>query len=222
MLTNTKSVARLSRYRIALYRFKSFQSPWILSEQLAASLGITAAQVRKDFSVFGVTGKRKSGYNVDVLLEKLDALLGKNERNKAIIAGFGPLGKTLYREYFKKDMALEVMAAFDETASDPAGIDEETGLHVLPIEALVSYVARHRIPYGIIAAASGSAQRFLDRMVLAGIRGIVNFSAVELKIPKTCVIRDINPVRELENVIYFTRQHRTGKYAEHNEKLPDA
>jgi len=218
MSVNPKSVARLSRYRIALERFKTFNVPWIFSEQLAASLGVTAAQVRKDFSFFGVTGKRKSGYQVEVLLEKLTTLLGKNERRRAIIAGFGLLGTTLYAEYFKKDLGLEVMAAFAEQASEKKAIDEETGLPVLPMTSLVNYVAVNRIRYGIIAASNGCAQHFLDRMVLAGIRGVVNFSALELKIPKTCVIRDINPLREMENVIYFTERRPKIERSSYDEK----
>jgi redox-sensing transcriptional repressor len=189
-----------------LYRFKSFNAPWIYSEQLAMSLGVTAAQVRKDFSFFGVTGKRKSGYQVEALIEKLDEILGKNGRSKAIIAGFGPMGKTLYQEYFMNDPGIEIVAAFDNPAPGNGSIDPETRLPLMPLSSLVNFASANRVRYGIIAFSGGAAQQALDFMVLAGIKGIISLSAIDLKCPKTCVVNGINPLREMENVLYFSER----------------
>jgi len=43
-----------------------------------ATASVTAAQVRKDFSIFGITGHRRGGYQVDDLLDQLNKILGKD------------------------------------------------------------------------------------------------------------------------------------------------
>jgi redox-sensing transcriptional repressor len=203
--TNQKSVSRLSRYRNALYRFKSYGVAWVYSEQIASSLGITAAQVRKDFSHFGVKGKRKIGYHVDQIIDLLSAILGKNEQNKAIIAGFGPLGRALYNEYLKKDPGMKIVAAFDDLhGKTQAGCTGEIpDLAILPYSKIIPFVMENRIEFGIIAIGDASAQQVLDLMVLAGIKGVMSLSPVELKSPKKCFVNTIDLLREFEKVVFF-------------------
>jgi redox-sensing transcriptional repressor len=203
--TNQKSVSRLSRYRNALYRFKSYNAKWVYSEQIASALSITAAQVRKDFSHFGVTGKRKLGYHVDTIIDHLNRILGKTDLNRAIIAGFGPLGKALYNEYFSKDLGFQIVAAFDDDPCTRECHDknEATGVPLFPFSNLIGFVANNSIKFGVIAIPGKTAQSILDLMVLSGIRGILSFSSSELKSPKKCFVNSINIVREFENVVFF-------------------
>ena len=46
---------------------------------MADVANVTAAQVRKDFSIFGITGHRRGGYQVDDLLDQLNKILGKDQ-----------------------------------------------------------------------------------------------------------------------------------------------
>jgi redox-sensing transcriptional repressor len=179
----------------------------VYSDQIASSLGITAAQVRKDFSQFGVTGKRKIGYHIDLITGNLDRILGKNDLNMAIIAGFGSLGKALYADYFSHDRSTRVIAAFDENAAAGSG----AGLPVYPLSRLISFSMENRIKFGIITLADVTAQKALDLMVLAGIQGILSLTPVELKSPKSCFINSVNLFREFENVIFFAGNNHPGK-----------
>jgi redox-sensing transcriptional repressor len=201
--TNQKSVSRLSRYRNSLRRFKSYGVAWVYSDQIASSLGITAAQVRKDFSHFGVTGKRKIGYHVDRIIDHLNTILGKNDQIKAIIAGFGPFGKALYNEYLTKDRGMRIVAAFDALPGTVATKDAQTALPVLPISQIIPYVMENRVEFGIIAIPDNTAQQMLDLMVLAGIKGVMSLSPVELKSPKKCFVNTIDLLREFEKVVFF-------------------
>jgi redox-sensing transcriptional repressor len=212
--TNQKSVSRLSRYRNALCRFKSYGAVWIYSEQIASSLGITAAQVRKDFSLFGVTGKRKIGYHVDMIVEHLNKILGKNTPNEAILAGFGLFGRGVYKDYLSRDRGLKIVAAFDEPVRDA---DADAGIPVLPFSKLIPFVMENNIRFGIIAIPDNSAQHMLDLMVLAGVRGVMNLSPIELKSPKNCFVNSINLLREFEKVVFFGNGNgRTRKRGAHN------
>ncbi len=218
METNRRSVARLSRYRSAFDRFKSYGATWVYSEQIASSLGITAAQVRKDFSQFGMTGKRKIGYHVERTSDHLNLILRKNVQNTAIIAGFGPLGKALYADYFRRECGVRITAAFDESASaNPPLHGKDEGLPVYPLSDLVGFVMKHGIAFGIIAFTDQKAQKALDLMVCAGIRGILSLSPVELKSPKFCVVNSVNVIREFENVVYFTGNNNGGNGKAHRE-----
>jgi redox-sensing transcriptional repressor len=202
--TNQKSVSRLSRYRNSLRRFKSYGVTWVYSDQIASSLGITAAQVRKDFSHFGVTGKRKIGYHVDRIIDHLNTILGKNDQIKAIIAGFGPLGRALYNEYLTKDRGMRIVAAFDALPGTDAAKDlRQADLPILPVSQIIPYVMANRIEFGIIAIPDNTAQQVLDLMVLAGIKGVMSLSPMELKSPKKCFVNAIDLLREFEKVVFF-------------------
>jgi redox-sensing transcriptional repressor len=204
MKTNRRSVSRLSRYRNALYRFKSYGLTWVYSDQIASALGITAAQVRKDFSQFGLTGKRKIGYHVDLITEHLDRILGKNDQNTAIIAGFGMLGKAFYKDYFSHERGIRIVAAFDENVPAATQHESEGGLPVYALSSLISYATGNRIRFGVITIADKTAQNALDLMILGGIQGVLSLSPFELKSPKTCFVNTVNVLREFENVVFFT------------------
>jgi redox-sensing transcriptional repressor len=209
MNTSFRSVSRLSRYRNALCRFKSYGLTWVYSDQIASSLGITAAQVRKDFSQFGVTGKRKSGYHIDNILERLNGILGKNNQTTAIIAGYGTLGKALFKDFLSHEFNLKIAAAFDDAPQEtPAAGD---GFQVHRLAQLIPFTLKNNINIGIITFTDKTAQNALDLMVLAGIRGILSLSPVELKGPGSCLINTVNILREFENVVYFAGKNGHGK-----------
>lgn len=216
MKTNQRSISRLSRYRSLLCRVKAYDVKWMFSGEIAAALGVTAAQVRKDFSCFGVTGKRKIGYRVDGILEHLDRILGKNERKRAVLAGFGLLGKALYKEHLSRDRGFQIVAAFDNGAQAGLHIDG-TDIPVLPLPSLIGFAAENRILLGVVALADTTAQTALDFMVLGGIKGILNLSPFDLKSPKGCFVNSVNIRREFEKVVFFTGKNGVAKGASNRE-----
>ena len=64
----TPAVKRLSLYLRQLEAFKRKDRRTISSKQLGESLGLTDAQVRKDFAYFGQFGHPGIGYRVDDLI----------------------------------------------------------------------------------------------------------------------------------------------------------
>ena len=70
-MANRSCIIRLSRYKNALNRLRTLNFVRVFSDNLADAAGVTAAQVRKDFSLFGITGNRRGGYKVDELGEQL-------------------------------------------------------------------------------------------------------------------------------------------------------
>jgi redox-sensing transcriptional repressor len=197
---NRKSVTRLSRYRRALLRFKDLGYTRIISATLGEDVGVTASQVRKDFSTFGISGNKKGGYQIDSLLESLRNILGKNRIHNIILVGVGNIGTALLNyKGFEKE-GIQIVAGFD---IDRAKIQRANKIPVLPLEDMEEFVRENRITTGIISVPAISAQEVCNKMVSAGICGILNFSPRRLKVKKNVVITNVNILSKLESIFYF-------------------
>jgi redox-sensing transcriptional repressor len=200
MVTNKNCIQRLSQYKNALYRFKSLGFIKIFSEYLADAVGVTSAQVRKDFSLFGVCGNKRGGYQIDALIEKLNDILGKNQIQKVIVVGAGNLGSALMKYNSFDKEGIKIDAAFD---IDPAKQSQKSSVSVFPLADLDGYVKKNDIRIGILSVPDIAAQQTLDIMVKAGIKGVLNFAPIQLKAPQECCVTNVNLAVELENLIYF-------------------
>ena len=200
MVTNKNCILRLSRYKNALYRFKSLGFFKIFSDYLADAVGVTSAQVRKDFSLFGISGNKRGGYQIDALIEKLNNILGKNELQKVIMAGAGNLGNALMKYGNFEKEGIKIVAAFD---IDPAKHNPRLSIPVFPLDDLDLYVRENGIKIGIITVPDIAAQHTLDAMVKVGIKGVLNFAPIQLKTSGDCIVNNVNLELELENLIYF-------------------
>lgn len=200
MITNKNSVIRLSRYKNALYRLQSMGFVKVFSDNLADAVGGTSSQVRKDFSLFGITGSKRGGYQIDELIVRLNEILGKNVTQKVVVVGAGHIGTALlqYSGFVKEGLAIA--AAFD---IDPARYNKEGAVPILPMEELKEFVRTHGIKIGIIAVPDVAAQQALDMMASGGIKGVLNFAPIRLRAPEGVVVNNVNLVSELENVVYF-------------------
>ena len=196
------SILRLFQYRDFLIRSKSIGIKNLFSDDLAEAMGTTSNQVRKDFSLFGLSGNKRAGYNIDDLLCQLNELLGKNEKKKVVIIGAGNVGRALmkYDGFFKE--GLEIAALFDNDINNYNAGEKPP---ILPLESLYEYISKYKIEIGIIAVPYHAAQQVLDIMILAGIKGVLNFAPISLKAPKDFYINDMNLKLELESVAYFVK-----------------
>jgi redox-sensing transcriptional repressor len=199
-MANRSCIIRLSRYKNAITRLKALNFVKVFSENLADAAGVSAAQVRKDFSMFGITGNRRGGYKVDELIKQLNKILGKDKLQKFVLVGFGNIGKALidYPGFGKS--GIKIVAGFD---IDPAKIDEDAEVPILPLEKLGDFVKENEIQLAIICVPDFAAQQVLELMLPLGVKGILNFAPICLRGPEDCVINNINLETELENVIYF-------------------
>ena len=200
MITNRKCIIRLSRYKNALKRLKAMGFVKVFSANLADAAGATATQVRKDFSLFGITGNRRGGYNVDKLIEQLRGVLGKNEIQKVVLVGVGHIGKALVNYNGFEAGGITVVAAFD---NDPAKYYDGPGVPVYPYENFQDFIAKNEVRIGILAVPDYAAQKVAELMVSSGIKGILNFAPIQLRVSSDVIINNINLEVELENLIYF-------------------
>lgn len=200
MIMNKNCIIRLSRYKNALYRLQALGFVKVFSDNLADAVGGTASQVRKDFSIFGISGNKKGGYQIDSLLEKLNSILGKDQLQKVIVVGAGHIGSALMRYRGFEKEGIKIVAGFD---IDPAKINRSGFIPVLPLEEARSFIKSNGIRIAILAVPDIAAQTAADVICASGIKGILNFAPLRLKSPESCIINNVNLEIELENLIYF-------------------
>ena len=198
MVTNKNCINRLSKYKNALARLKSLGFVKVFSDNLADAIGVTAAQVRKDFSLFGLSGSKRGGYNVDELIKSLNEILGKNKVQKVIIAGAGNIGTALMNYPGFEKEGIQIVAAFDISQDRQI----EAKIPVCPLEEMKDFIRKNKIKIGIIAVPDMAAQSVLDLMTASGIEGILNFAPIRLNCSGDCIVNNVNFVFELENLIY--------------------
>lgn len=200
MNMNRKCIIRLSRYKNALKRLKALGFVKVFSGNLADTAGVTSSQVRKDFSLFGITGNRRGGYKVDELIERIRDILGKNELQKVVLIGAGNLGNALLRYKGFEAEDIKIIGAFDV---DPNKFTQDTEIPVMPIDEFRSFVHEHDVKIGILGVPEQAAHHVSEIMISAGIKGILNFAPIQLRAADDVVINNINLEVELENLIYF-------------------
>ncbi len=163
-MANRSCIIRLSRYKNALNRLKTLNFVRVFSDNLADAAGVTAAQVRKDFSLFGITGNRRGGYKVDELADQLNKILGKEQLQEFVLIGVGNIGRALLHYPGFERSGINIAAGFE---IDPVKYNPEGKPPVLPLEQLADFVKSRNITLAIIAVPDYAAQQVLG-LVLVG------------------------------------------------------
>ncbi|MBN1794527.1 MAG: redox-sensing transcriptional repressor Rex [Candidatus Omnitrophica bacterium] len=199
-MKNRNCIIRLSRYKTALYRLKALGFVKVFSDNLAEAIGVMPSQVRKDFSLFGISGKKRGGYHIDALIERLNEILGKDKVHTVIIVGCGHIGSALMKYRKFEDGGIKIAAGFD---IDPAKHAQDADIPVFPIDRVKPFIKEHNVELAIIAVPDIAAQQVADMLISAGIKGILNFAPIRLRCPEGSIAHNINLELELENLIYF-------------------
>ncbi len=200
-MSSRSRILRLSRYKNASLRLKSLNFVKVFSDNLADATGVTASQVRKDFSIFGISGNRRGGYQIDELLTQLNKVLGKDKLQKFIVVGVGNMGRALinYPGFVKSE--IKIVAGFD---LDPSKYNRKADAPVFPMDELAGYAKTNEVELGIIAVPDFAAQEVFDKLIQAGIKGVLNFAPIRLRSENTnVVVHNLNLETEIENLIYF-------------------
>ena len=195
-------VHRLSLYLRELGRLEREQANFASSGDLARSLQLTAAQVRRDLSYFGQFGVSGRGYEVRRLAGILAAILGIQGRAwRVALAGVGNLGSALlaYRGFQERGFLIRV--AFDK---DPRKIGTTIrDVSVAPPGQIPQLVREQRIKIGMIAVPLEEAQEVCDRFVAGGVKAVLNFAPVRLRAPSSVRLRNVDLALELEHLAFY-------------------
>jgi redox-sensing transcriptional repressor len=197
------SVGRLSLY---LRRLESYWRQGLLkvsSGQLGEALGITDAQVRKDLTHLGHLGQPGIGYPVRELLGAIRRVLGVDRDWAVVVVGVGNLARALLRYRGFQQRGFRIVALFD---SDPTKVGQGVeGLVVWPPEAMAEVIATTGAELGVVAVPSEVAQAVADALVAAGIRGVLNFAPVVLRLPANVSLVAVDLTVQLEQLAFLVQ-----------------
>ena len=175
------TIQRLAVYLEVLEKLHDDGITVISSEPLAKACGVNASQIRKDLTYFGEFGVRGVGYNIANLMSSIAEALGADRPWNCVVVGTGKLGRALLNHRDFSLRSYHIIGAFD---SDPAKIgDSIAGITVQNVANLKESTQAMGARIGIITTPPAWAQLVADRLVEAGIRGILNFVPARIFVP---------------------------------------
>jgi len=199
------TINRLSIYHRCLEKILETQNEEdlkiISSFKIEEMTGINSAQIRKDLAYFGEFGKRGLGYPLIDLSRELKKILGLDKKWSVIIAGAGNLGKALvkYKGFQKRGFIIK--GIFD---NNPSKIGKKIGhIFIYNIKEIEKIVQTENISIGIIVVPADSAQEVADKMVVGGIKAILNFAPVHIFLPPEIKIYNVDLSIEFEGLTYY-------------------
>lgn len=191
------TLLRICRYLRILERH---DEPTISSAAIAEAAGVNAAQVRKDLSYFGEFGQPGVGYDVKELHASLKRMMGLDREREVVVVGAGALGSALINYPGFENRGFRIAAIFD---NNPAKVGHRLrGYEVMAMERLPEVIRETGACLAIIAVPRVAAQDVADALISAGIRGILNFAPVTLKVPDDVVVRSVDLTLQLETLAY--------------------
>lgn len=193
------AVPRLSQYYRALLELGNRDVT--SSEDLATLTGYTAAQIRKDLTYFGQFGTPGLGYNVQDLRKALFQILGIDKEWRVVLVGVGNLGAALLGYKGFRRGGFKLAAAFDSDAGKVGRSVE--GIQVLALDKLADTVKSERVQMAILTVPVAAAQDVADVLVKAGVRAVLNFAPVRLKVPEQVTVHNIDMAVELERLSFL-------------------
>jgi redox-sensing transcriptional repressor len=192
---NPISTQTLRRLPVYLDHLRTVTTQTISATAIAAALGLSEIQVRKDLASISGGGRPGVGYDTETLIVDISHYLGYDRRVKAVLVGAGNLGRALAGYGGFARCGLDIAAAFD---SDPDLNGGEVGrIKVYSMDALPRFCRKNRVQIGIITVPAKAAQEVCDSLAAGGVRAIWNFAPVHLSAPEGVMVQNENLVASL-------------------------
>lgn len=199
-LVSKAVVSRLSLYLRELQHWQRSGKETISSTQLGRVLGFTDAQVRKDLANFGQFGYPGVGYRCHELIREIRKILGTDRAWPVALVGCGNLGQALLGYKGFEQQGFRVVAAFD---NDEQKIDGHlAGIAIRNLADLEQVCREEQIRLAVMTVPAEEAQAVAERLVDAGVCGILNFAPVSLNLPRHVSSVGVDLAIELEQLAF--------------------
>jgi len=195
------TLVRLTIYARCLSDMVREGETMVSSDDLAHRAGVNAAQVRKDLSYLGSFGRRGVGYDVRHLSDRIATAMGLTKERSFVIVGAGKLGSALLGYDGFPEKGFRAAAAFD---ADKNKIGGSIGpVEVRDIGDLASFIKEDGTEIGIITVPADHAQTVADALVKAGVKAILNFAPMVIKVPPHIQCRQVELSGEMEVLAHY-------------------
>jgi redox-sensing transcriptional repressor len=210
------AVARLAVYLRVLSGLAEQGVGTISSEELSVASGVNSAKLRKDLSYVGSYGTRGVGYEVAVLIEEIERILGLTRNHSVAVVGIGNLGHALANYGGFPSRGFPVVALFD-VDEDLIGVPVG-GIPVSHIDEIGVVCAEREVSIGVVCTPVPAAQAVCDRLVSAGVRCILNFAPVVLQVPDDVEVRKVDLAVEMQ-ILSFHVARRADEIADNGAEV---
>ncbi len=201
------TIARLPGYLRALDALSERGTATTSSAELAVIAGVHPPLLRRDLSHLGSHGVRGVGYDVEHLRDQVAAALGMTAEPAVVIVGVGHLGHALANHLARAERTergFRVVALVD---ADPALVGREVaGLVVEPDATLADVVAREGVRLAVLAVPAAVAQDVTDRLVAAGVTGVLSLVPAVLSVPDGVDVRSVDLAGQLQILAFHERR----------------
>jgi redox-sensing transcriptional repressor len=197
-------VRRLPKYYRYLGELLNNEIKRVSSQELSKITGFTASQIRQDLNCFGGFGQQGYGYNAEELHKEIGKILGLDRTYRTVIVGAGNLGHALANYSSFEKNGFRTWGIFDV---NPNVIGQKiNNIEVVHTDNMESFVRENKITIGIICTPKAYSQDLADMLVRGGVEGIWNFAPVDLKVPDSVIVENVNLSESLFTVSYLLKE----------------
>jgi redox-sensing transcriptional repressor len=170
----------------------------VTSARAEALTGWPRDTIRKDISCLGGAAGSSAGYDPELLVPLIKQALGLDRRRKICVVGLGRLGSALL--YFTPPELgeFEHAAVFDTNVNRVEIL--KAGMPLYPAYKMAEVIGRFGIEIAMLCVPAARAQAAAEKCAAAGIRGILNFAPVALRLPPEVEARNVNVTGELRSL----------------------
>ena len=167
----------------------------ITSSEIEARTGWSNHTIRKDISFLSAEVSSGNGYGVQALKAAIEESLGLNSPRKCCVVGLGRLGSAYLNFPSFEAEGFKIVAGFDSSVNRVEILQSPVTLY--PSYKMGEVISRFGIELALLCVPAASAQTAADKLVAAGIKGIVNFAPASLQVPSAITVRNVYVVDEL-------------------------
>ena len=206
-MISEKTIERISLYRRLLQKLQHQHSTHVYSHQLSALTHCSSAQIRRDLMLIGISGSSSRGYAVADLIQGINKILDASTKQDVVLVGIGNLGRALLSYFPHRSPNYRIVGAFDVDSAKTNRLIH--GCRTYHLSEFPKITKVHKVSVGIISVPAEKAQNIADMMVEAGIRGIINFAPIPLRVPVSVFVEHLDMTMSLDKVAYFARQNNS-------------
>jgi redox-sensing transcriptional repressor len=200
------TVERLSMYRRMLDELAHEGVESVHSQQLAAMVGVTPAQLRRDLASFGSFGNIARGYDVQQMSRTISRIVGTDSLQSVALVGVGDLGRALLTYRGFEERGFHIAVAFDV---DPEKVGRVfAGRRCYSLSELEKVLAEFDIRIVILASRPEGLQVVVDRAAAVGVRSFLNFVPKRVMAPRECFVEHIDISAKLEKLSFLSKREK--------------
>jgi len=199
------TIKRLILYRRILEKISYEGIKNIFSHELAAHIEGSSAQIRKDIMDLGYIGSTNYGYKVDELMNIISHTLDSPKGEKIALIGTNNLGLAVLEYIYWHFNNIVSIYAFD-IENKRVG-EKFLDCTIDNIDNFIKVVKEEKIKIVILSIPMDKAKEYARKAILAGIKGILNFTPTHLLVPKQILVENLDISQSLEKLSYFLKEN---------------